>query len=131
VVIIDSTVWIDHFNGRRTPHTEWLYQEVSRQRFGLLDIILCEVLPGIRGEPRFREVGTALMRFEVFTTGGAELAVATARNFRTLRARGRVIRATIDTWIATFCPIHRHQPLHNDRDFDHFEDVLGLRVIRP
>ena len=120
MVIVDSTVWIDYLNGTRTPQTEWLDRETTQQRLGLLDIILCEVLQGLRHDRRFREVQSALLRFDVFATGGVELALATASNYRTLRQRGRIVRATIDAWIATFCLLHGHRLLHNDRDFDHF-----------
>jgi predicted nucleic acid-binding protein len=57
--------------------------------------------------------------------------LAAARNYRTLRARGRTVRGTVDNWIATFCLMSGHHLLHNDRDFDHYEEVLGLRVIHP
>jgi hypothetical protein len=48
-----------------------------------------------------------------------------------LRARGRTVRTTIDGLIATFCLLNGHSLLHNDRDFDHFEQILGLQVIHP
>src|SRR6266851_5081161 len=50
MVVVDSTVWIDYLNGARTPQTEWLDREIDRQRLGLLDIILCEVLQGLAGD---------------------------------------------------------------------------------
>ena len=131
MVIIDTTVWIDYLNGAPTPHADWLDGEVGRQRLGLTDIILCEVLQGIRDDRLFAEVQTELLRFEVFSTGGTELAIATARNYRVLRAQGHTVRTTIDGLIATFCLLNGHALLHNDRDFDPFEHVLGLHVIHP
>ena len=100
-------------------------------RLGLLDLVLCEVLQGLRHDQRFRDAQSALLRFEVFATGGVEFALAAAMNYRTLRARGRTLRATIDAWIATFCLLHDHRLLHDDRDFDHFEQLLGLQVVHP
>jgi len=41
------------------------------------------------------------------------------------------VRKTIDCWIATFCIRERHSLLHRDRDFDPFEALLGLVVVRP
>ena len=72
-----------------------------------------------------------LLKFEVFTTGGVELAVTAARNYRALRVKGRTIRRTVDCWIATFCLLNGHTLLHNDSDFEPFELCLGLRVIHP
>jgi predicted nucleic acid-binding protein len=131
LVIVDSTVWVDYLNGVADAHTDWLDREVGRQRLGLIDLILCEVLQGVREERRLQQVQSRLMSFEVFDSGGRDLAIATARNFRALRARGRTVRTTVDAWIATFCIRHGHALLHNDRDFDHFEEILGLDVIHP
>lgn len=131
MVIVDTTVWVDYLQGKKTPQTDWLDTELGRQRLGLTDLILCEVLQGVRGDRLFAQVRRDLLRFEVFTTGGTELAIAAARNYRALRSQGHTIRRTIDCLIATFCLIHGHALLHKDRDFDPFEQALGLRVVYP
>jgi predicted nucleic acid-binding protein len=131
MVIVDTTVWVDYLNGVTTPQTDWLDQELDRQRLGLTDLILSEVLQGVRDEREAAETRRELLKFEVFTTGGVELAVTTAQNYRALRAKGRTIRRTIDCWIATFCLLNDHTLLHNDSDFDPFEAFLNLRVIHP
>jgi predicted nucleic acid-binding protein len=128
MVIVDTTVWVDYLNGSRTPQTDWLDKEVDRQRLGLTDLNLCEVLHGIRDERQARRVHRTLLRFQVFSTGGAELATAAARNYRTLRSRGVTVRKAIDCLIATFCLAHHHTLLHCDRDFVPFETYLNLRV---
>ncbi|HXN96305.1 MAG TPA: PIN domain nuclease [Candidatus Acidoferrales bacterium] len=131
MVIVDTTVWIDYLGGVLNAESNWLDREVNRQRLGLTDLILCEVLQGIRDDVSFGRVLRDLRRFELFETGGAGLAIAAARNFRSLRRQGYTVRKTIDCWIATFCIQERHALLHRDRDFDPFESLLGLSVIRP
>ena len=131
MVIVDTTVWIDYLGGVGNAETDWLDREADRQRLGLTDLILCEVLQGIRDDAAFGRVLRELRRFEVFETGGAELAISAARNFRSLRQRGYTVRKTIDCWIATFCIQEGHALLHRDRDFDPFESELGLTVIHP
>ncbi len=131
MVIIDTTVWVDYFNGVASPPAEWLDRELDRQRLGLTDLILSEVLQGVRDEREAADTRRELLKLEVFATGGVPLAVAAARNYRTLRARGRTVRRTIDCWIATFCLLNDHSLLHSDSDFDPFETFLGLRVIHP
>ena len=131
MVIVDTSVWVDYFNGAQTSQTDWLDLEVEQQRLGLTDLILCEVLQGVRDERQAGEVRRALLKFEMFTMGGIDLAVTAALNYRVLRTRGRTVRKTIDCLIATFCLIDGHALIHNDRDFDPFEQVLGLRVIHP
>lgn len=131
MVIVDTTVWVDYLNGVVNPQTDWLDQELDRQRLGLTDLILSEVLQGVRDEHEAAATQRELLKFEVFTTGDIELAVASARNYRALRTKGRTVRRTIDCWIATFCLLNDHALLHIDSDFDPFEKFLGLRVIHP
>ena len=126
MVVIDTTVWIDYFGGVTNAQTSWLDRELGRQRLGLTDIILCEVLQGVRSDAAFRRVQRELLKFEVFDTGGVELALAAASNYRFLRQRGYTVRKTIDCLIASFCLLENHSLLHRDHDFDAFEKHLGL-----
>ena len=127
----DTTVWIDYLRGLRNKETDYFDRELGRQRFGLTDLILCETLQGVGDENTFTRVLRELRKFEVFETGGQELAIEAARNFGKLRRRGRTVRKTIDCLIATFCLRHGHSLLHRDRDYDHFEEFLSLTVIHP
>ena len=131
MVIIDSTVWIDLFSGIPNAETRWLDAEAGKQRLGLTDMILCEVLQGIRSDAELKKAERELLKCEVFATGGIEMAVAAAGNYRELRKKGFTVRKTIDCWIATFCLREGYALLHRDRDFDVFEEVLGLTVIHP
>jgi predicted nucleic acid-binding protein len=131
MIIVDTTIWIDYFNGLRTLHTDWLDVQLARQRLGLTDLILCEVLQGVRDDRQWQQLRRDLLKFEVFETGGVQLAIAAAQNYRTLRRQGLTIRATIDGLIATFCLLNGYELLHNDRDYDAFESALGLKVIHP
>ena len=131
MVIVDTTVWVDYLKGAGTLEVEWLDRETSRQRLGLLDLMACEVLQGLSTDEEAVRVLRHLRRFEIFQTGGIELAVAAARNYRHLRSRGRTVRKTIDCLIATFCVEQNHALLHNDRDFDAFEELLDLQVVHP
>lgn len=130
MVIVDSTVWIDYLGGIENPETQWLEREAQRQRLGLTDIILCEVLQGIREDGRFAETRRVLLQMEVFVTGGQDFAIQCAESFRKLRKKGITVRRLTDCWIATFCIRGGHALLHRDRDFEPFERELGLRVVR-
>ena len=130
MVIVDTTVWVDYFRGVRNPETDWLETELDRQRLGLTDIILCEVLQGVHDDATAADVERRLRKLEVLETGGVELATEAARNYRALRARGHTVRKTIDCLIATFCIRSGHSLLHCDRDFDPFEMYLELSVVR-
>jgi hypothetical protein len=131
VVIADSTIWIDFFAGRATPEALWLKRELSLKVVGLTDLTLSEVLQGVRHDEDFRRTHLRLTSLPILNCGGADLAIASARNYRLLRAKGHTVRKTIDCLIATFCIQEGHWLLHNDRDFDPFEAHLGLRVVHP
>lgn len=131
MIIVDTTVWIDYLGGRATPHAAWLDAALPIMRIGLTDLILCELLQGVRTETAARRLENEMARFEIFPTGDVRLAVAAAANYRALRIRGVTVRKTIDCLIATFCIRRGHSLVHNDRDFDPFEKFLGLQVIHP
>jgi predicted nucleic acid-binding protein len=131
MVIVDTSVWIDYFNGQENPETNWLELRLDQERLGLTTVILSEILQGIRDEKTANLVEAELMQFAIFEASSRTLAVAAARNYRTLRRRGRTVRKTIDVLIATFCIEEQHSLLHRNRDFDAFEELLGLSVVHP
>lgn len=131
MIIVDTTVWIDYLRGAHTQQVKWLERELDRQPLGILDLVLCELLQGVSTEKQATELQADLEQFVLFETGGRALAVATAKNYRELRAKGITIRKTIDCYIATFCIQNDHALLHNDHDFEPFEQELGLGVVHP
>lgn len=64
MVIVDTTVWVDYLRGSRTPQVEWFDAALDRRRLGLTDLILCEVLQGVRGQRQFEQVRRQLLAFE-------------------------------------------------------------------
>ena len=127
--IVDSSVWVDYFNGAVTPQTDLLHAVLGRREVGLGDLILCEVLQGFQRQREFVAARQALSSLPVFTMGGAEMAVKSAENFRTLRRRGVTIRRTLDCLIATFVIERGFLLLHSDRDFLPFVAHLGLAEV--
>ena len=128
--IVDSSVWIDFFNGKSTPQTDVLVNGFGWQEIGLGDINLCEVLQGFHAPSDFERAREALLRFSIFPIGGQEIAIKAAENYRSLRRRGITVRKTIDCLLATFVIENGHSLLHSDRDFDHFVEHFGMPVIR-
>jgi predicted nucleic acid-binding protein len=129
MVIVDTTVWIDYLQLVENPETLWLERHLDSQRLALTDLSLCEILQGTRDPKDLREVQADLLRFRIYETGGTEIAIAAAMNYLSLRERGYTVRKTIDCIIATFCLRGGHELLHRDRDFDPFEQALGLKVV--
>jgi hypothetical protein len=128
MVIVDTTVWVDYLRGTPTRQTDWLHAALSRERLGITDLILCEVLQGIPDAKDYRRTRRQLLKLELFANIGRTVALSAADNYRALRARGITVRKTVDCLIATFCIRHKHELLHNDRDFTPFARYLGLRL---
>ncbi len=131
MTIVDTSVWIDYLTKRSNAHTEWLDSRVGSLSLGLTDLILCEVLQGVRYDSMFARVQKRLGELELFQSCGQELAIASASNYRVLRAKGQTVRSTVDCLTATLCIERGYRLLHRDRDFTLFEEHLGLQVIHP
>ncbi|MEJ2750132.1 MAG: PIN domain nuclease [Anaerolineae bacterium] len=124
--LVDSSVWIDYFNGVSTPQTDYLE---GKEFIVVGDPILVEVLQGFRQEKDFAAARDSLLKFPVLTIGGQEMALKSASHYRLLRSSGITIRKTIDCLIATFCIESNFSLLHTDRDFEPFVTHLGLKTI--
>jgi predicted nucleic acid-binding protein len=127
VILVDSSVWIDYFRGVVTAETDRLDHLLGEEEIAVADLVLTEVLQGFASDADFK---SALALFDTVTlvqTGGRDLAIEAARNFRRLRAKGVTVRKTVDTLIATCCLQAGLPLLFSDRDFDPFVEHLGLR----
>ena len=131
MLVVDTSVWVDYFNGVENPQTDFLNTVLNKTPILIGDLILAEVLQGFRHDPDFEKVRRTLARFTQANMVDTALAVQSARNYRFLRQKGVTVRKTIDSLIATYCIENEHELLHNDSDFDGYEKHLGLRVIHP
>ena len=128
MILVDSSVWIDYFNGVASPATDLLDNLLDRELLLTGDLILMEVLQGFRSERDLRTAQRVLGQLAYSDLGGREVALAAAHNYRKLRRAGVTVRKTIDVAIATFCILGNHRLLHTDRDFDPMVKHLGLRL---
>jgi predicted nucleic acid-binding protein len=126
VIVVDTSAWIDFLNGRNAPHVRRLRAILGTDEIIVGDLMMCEVLQGIRSEAAARDVEALLRRFDVVPMAGDAIAVRAASNFRALRRQGVTIRKTIDLLIGTWCIENRRPLLHNDSDFRPMVRHLGL-----
>lgn len=128
MIVVDSSVWIDFFNGVSTPEVERLDGLLGVTPLAIGDLILVEVMQGFRNE---RDVATARQLFRslaLLPMLGGSNAWKAADNVRQLRSRGITVRKTIDGIIATAC-IEANLPLlFSDRDFVPYVEHLGLEA---
>ena len=130
MILIDTSVWIDYFNGLASPHTRKVNEVLGNREIIVTDLVMTEILQGFRSPKDFEATLKVLEAFRFEPIGGRDVAVQAARNFAYLRSLGFTIRKTIDTIIATKCIMSGFELLHNDRDFIPFEKHLGLRAVQ-
>jgi len=130
VIVADTSVWIDYFRGVAAPHTDLLDRALSESRIIIGDLILAEILQGFSSEREFLMGRQLRDGLEYTDFVRRDMAMAAAENYRALRRQGITVRKTIDVLIATFCIENGFGLIHNDRDFDPMEQLLGLRVLR-
>ena len=129
MILVDSSVWIEYFNGHTTFHTNKLNRLLDQQEIIIGDLILIEVLQGFKQDKDYRVADALLSSLPLHTLGGAQLMRQSAMYFRQLRKRGITIRKTIDTIIATYCIEHECILLQNDKDFEPFKKYFNLQTI--
>ena len=129
MILVDSSVWIDYFNGQPTLETHKLDTLLGVEPLGIGDLILTEVLRGFRSDTDYQTAKKILLTLSVFEMLGTDLAIQSADNFRFLRKRGVTVRKTADVIIATYCIEYSHSLLFADKDFLPFVTHLGLKAV--
>lgn len=129
MIVVDSSVWIDYFNGTDTRGTALIDGFLGVEPIVVGDLIYTEVLQGFRNERDAKRAREALDTLIFEPMVGREIALASSRNYRVLRTKGITVRKTIDMLIATFCIENRHRLLHSDRDFGPMAEHLNLMTI--
>ena len=131
MILVDSSVWINYFNGISTWQTDLLDHYLSNTLIIIGDLILTEVLQGFRSNTDFETAKNFLSALQFRQIGGYNVAIQSANNYRILRKSGVTVRKTIDIIIATFCIIEGLTLLHDDRDFDPMVTHFSLKTPSP
>ena len=129
MILVDSSVWIDFFNGIPSQETDRLDGLLGQDMVATGDLILVEVLQGFRNDPDFRAAQQALSKLPSFDLLGRERSHRVAVRYRRLRRNGVTIRKTIDVVIASFCIDEGIPLLFSDRDFLPMVKYLGLKPV--
>ena len=128
MILVDSSVWIDYFNGAETRETTLLDEFLSTDTICIGDIILAEVLQGFRSDKDYKLAKEMLTDLPIYQIMDPELALIGADNYRKLRKKGITVRKSVDNWIATFCIQNKVPLLFSDKDFNPYVKHLGLRT---
>jgi predicted nucleic acid-binding protein len=127
MILVDSSVWIDYFNGVEATETKLLDEFLTTDTICIGDIILAEVLQGFRNDKDYKLAKDMLLELPIYQIMTPELAIVCADNYRKLRKKGITVRRSVDNWIAIFCIQNKIPLLFSDKDFNAYVEHLGLR----
>ena len=129
MIIVDTSVWIDYFNGTRNKETDLLDVVLESEEVAIGDLIFLEILQGFRTDKDYKQAYKTLLELEQYEMFGHSMVEKCAYNYRSLRKRGITIRKTADVIIATFCIEKQIPLLFTDRDFLPFVEHLRLQTV--
>lgn len=127
MILVDTSVWIDYFNGKADKYTDALDQALEKGVVAIGDLIFLEILQGFKSDKEYKLAKETLSTLEQYEMFGHSIALKSAENYRALRKKGITIRRTADVIIATFCIENELSLLFSDKDFKPFVQYLGLR----
>jgi predicted nucleic acid-binding protein len=129
VIVVDTSVWIDVLNDSATPQAVRCVELIEGgEPVALTDVVLTEVLEGLRSEREAQLVERHLRAFPVLRLNGLEDFVLAAELYRTARRAGITIRKTLDCLVAAPCVRTGAPLLHADADFDLLASCTSLRI---
>ena len=129
MILVDTSVWIDYFNGVDNQYTDALDLALEEGTVAIGDLIFLEILQGFKNDKDYNRAKVTLESLDQYEMFGHRMALKSAENYRTLRKKGITIRKTIDVIIATFCIENQIPLLFSDRDFILFTENLGLCAV--
>ena len=127
MILVDTSVWIDYFNGIDSRHTQALDSALTESTAAIGDLIYLEILQGFRSDHDFNQAKKALKTLDTYSLLGADMMDKCASSYRYLRKHGITVRKTVDVIIATFCIEHKMPLLFLDKDFLPFVNHAGLK----
>jgi hypothetical protein len=128
--LVDTSVWIDFFRGTKSKHRVVLHRLIEEEEdICIADIILMEILQGIKSDKDFRQVKDYLLFFPIYALKNTDSYIEAAQIYRLCRERGLTIRRPLDCIIARIALENDLVLFHKDRDFETIAKVINeLRI---
>jgi hypothetical protein len=129
---VDTSVWIEYLGKKKSPYGRELEKLIASDiDLATADIIIMEVLQGIKDDKTHNEIKELLLAFPVFSCGGLDACLKSAELYRSCRKRGLTIRRSVDCLLAVTAMENNLRVLHKDRDFDHISKMSPLKIYHP
>ena len=131
MILVDTSVWIDHLRGFESPEAKFFVRLVSEdQDLCTCGLIVTEVMQGIRQERQVPRIWSRLSSL-IYLPMPEESFDMAAYLYRTARKRGNAIRNTMDCLVAACAITHNVPLLQRDKDFVTIAGVSNLVLVTP
>lgn len=129
MVLIDTSVWVDFFNGIDSTHTKCLRKLIAKEQEEIFytGLILQEILQGIHLKKQRQQIFSDFEEF-ILIQPSLETHANAAEIFVSCREKGLTIRKSVDCVIASIALEFDLEVLHRDRDFMHISKVFPLKI---
>jgi predicted nucleic acid-binding protein len=129
-VIVDTSVWIDFFNGHPSTQAQRLARAIEEgESIALPGLVYTEILLGLKNDAQAKRIAQLLQAFNWVPEPNQDDYAAAATLYRQCRAKGLTIRSTIDCIIAQLCLRDGLPLLAKDRDFDRIAQLVALKLV--
>jgi hypothetical protein len=131
LILIDTSAFIEFLNHTGSPFDREIEFLLSNDEdIAIADIIMTEILQGVKDDREMNEIKKSLLAFPVFSLKGIDSYIAAAGLYRKCRKKGVTIRSTIDLLISQIAVENDLILLHNDNDFRNIAKVCSLKIYR-
>jgi hypothetical protein len=129
-VLVDTSVWIDYFNGIKSRETDLLdYYIRTDYPVCICPTILQEILQGFREDKDYSIVKESLLVFDMLDADPIDAAIGAADIYRKARKQSITIRKSNDCLIAYYATYHNVPILQKDRDFPMLSDICEIKLV--
>lgn len=129
MIVVDTSIWIDFFRGKSTRKVDQFVTLVEDDAgIAITDVVLTEILQGLRSESDVRKVERRLALFDILRLDDLDDFRRAAALYRGARRKGVTIRRTLDCLIASVCIREAVPILHADADFDRLANCSDLQI---
>ena len=131
MILVDTSVWIDYFNGHNEDEKFQTLIDALKQGKDIYvtDIILTEILQGIREDSKYTIVKNSILALKFVHARNYETYIHASDIYRTCRKKGITIRKTIDCLIAAIAIENSLPLLSKDKDFTNISKCIDLNLL--
>ena len=128
MILVDTSVWIDFFNGYQSKEEQILKSLLKAEEdICLAGINVMEILQGIKQKESFLRTGRYLKEFPVFVPD-LEMHILASLIFNACQKKGHTVSST-DCLIAAVTIENDLVLLHKDKDFEYIQACTDLQIF--